>query len=534
MATISHTTTFDLTLSPKQFIFTDTTDWAGQGIATADVNGCFTITSPSNVVIYNNNDFDNADCDIWIDNDLSNQTQIQLPLGSDGMPEVGIYTVEYKVYDSNALETYTLTSTFTYSYVQPTIEITQTVDCISPLFTSVDSTNYIVNGITPSIIRQHSVTFPVGSGLSTQTSASITMSFGAEEFANGTQTTGIVSSVEYTNTDGLIIRDLISGYLEIQVNCQSVCSIYCGMRSIEQQMANALTMGSTTQYNELSNKFSTIMGIVGLAKIAIECGKNDDVTGYLTLAKSIGNFTDDCCNCGTTPALVTGLAGLVDDVVVQSGDATVVVNSVSGGGTTTYTVTINPTFINTVNTLFNTAVAAGDNITVSSSTVGILTTYTVNGKEAIVAAGSGMSVSAGTVGYDTTYTISVSLVNGFISTNTAQTFVGVAPYSLESLINVTVPSTGTYIALFEGDVDTISAASTCAFEYYFMKTGVFTALGSNPKRSFTHKDQSILTIALMQKLSLTASDVIAVGYDITAYGGTHGIKNASISLYRIA
>jgi len=57
MATISFTTKFDLSVSPKIFVFEDTADYVGQGIALVNVNGCFNITSPSGIVIYNNTDF---------------------------------------------------------------------------------------------------------------------------------------------------------------------------------------------------------------------------------------------------------------------------------------------------------------------------------------------------------------------------------------------------------------------------------------------------------------------------------------------
>ena len=56
----------------------------------------------------------------------------------------------------------------------------------------------------------------------------------------------------------------------------------------------------------------------------------------------------------------------------------------------------------------STIVAAGANTTVTETTVGNTTTYTVNAKESIVAAGTGVSVSAVTVGNDTTYTVNAA------------------------------------------------------------------------------------------------------------------------------
>jgi hypothetical protein len=52
-----------------------------------------------------------------------------------------------------------------------------------------------------------------------------------------------------------------------------------------------------------------------------------------------------------------------------------------------------------------TVVQAGANTTVTSTTVGSTTTYTVASKEAIVQAGTNITVTSATVGNDTTYTI---------------------------------------------------------------------------------------------------------------------------------
>ena len=54
MAIISFTTKMDLSGSTKLFNFTDTSDYAGQGISLSDVIGNFKITSPSGVITHYN------------------------------------------------------------------------------------------------------------------------------------------------------------------------------------------------------------------------------------------------------------------------------------------------------------------------------------------------------------------------------------------------------------------------------------------------------------------------------------------------
>lgn len=312
MATISFTTKFSLNTTPQKFIFVDTTDWAGQSISTSNVNGCFKITSPSGVVIYNNTDFDNADCDIRIASSLTSQQTIALPLDGGGDIEAGLYTIEYSVYNSSTLETYTLTNTYTYSFTAPTVAITQVANCITPLFTSTDSTDYTVNNTLPTITRTHTLYYPNGSAGqgSPETGSAVTLT--SSTFYNGTQTTTISSVLTYTFEDGLIVITTITGSEEFLVDCTWICGIYCCIRSLKNQMETLRTSGSNDLlYKELTLKFAQVMGLVSFATTAIECGESADVNDVLVSIRAIANCTDDCACDGDTPSLVTGLGGLV-------------------------------------------------------------------------------------------------------------------------------------------------------------------------------------------------------------------------------
>jgi len=496
MATISFTTKFDLSVSPKIFVFEDTADYVGQGIALVNVNGCFNITSPSGIVIYNNTDFSNGGCDIRNSVDRINQTSIQLPLGTDGYPEAGTYTILYTVYDNNLLVYSTVTNTYTYDYTSPTVTISQTVDCVSPLFTSTDTTDYDFDGITPTITRNHDVNFPVGSGLAPETTASATATFGSGEFANGTQTTEITTILEYTFDDGLVVRDSVTAVQEILVDCTYICAIYCCIRSLEQQMLTAQTT-NTVRYNELKALFSQVMGLVGLAKLAIECGKSTDVSGYMDLIKTLANCTDDCSCTGDEPTLVVGIGGLINQVVVDSGDATVVVTPVTVGNTTTYTVTLNTTFVNTVNSLYNTAISAGYGVSLSSVTAGLLTTYTA----------------------------SVSLV----TTRAESAVVFAVPIASNTTVTgctVTAPTTGTYLVLVDADFKAPGGAGDCTYRLY--KNG--TTVVSNDRRVILPGgDESKMSYST--SLSLTATDTLVIQVDSTS-GGT--IEGRSITILRTA
>ncbi|MES3018139.1 MAG: hypothetical protein V4721_10180 [Bacteroidota bacterium] len=377
MATISFTTKFDLSVATPIFILEDTSAYVAQGIALVNVNSVFSITSPSGTVIYNNTDYSNGGCDIRNSVSRINQTTIPLPLGADGFPESGTYIITESTYDNNLLVYSTDTNTYEYDYVRPEVAITQTTDCVSPLFTSTDSTTYTVNSIVPTITREHTITFPVGSGLSPLVGTAATMTRGYEQFANGTQSTTIVSDLIYVFTDGLTVVDEITGYQSVTVDCTDSCAIYCCLRSVEQQMIGYSTT-NTALFASTRSLFTEAMGIIGMVTLARTCNKSADISGYLTEVKTLLNCTDDCSCSGDAPALVTGLGGLVNNVVVNSSGSPIVVTPVVVGTTTTYTITFNAALLTTINSLYNTVVVAGANTTVTDSgIVGLIRTFTV-------------------------------------------------------------------------------------------------------------------------------------------------------------
>lgn len=294
MAVLNFSTSFILAPGTKRFFLVDDTDYVGQGIAITSVNACFKITSPSNVVIHNNSDFSNGGCDI----DRNSTTLIDtilLPLDNNGFPEKGIYTIEMLVFDTVAAQYYSLTRTYNNNYVRPEMVISQKVDCYGKLFTSQDLTKYAVNGLLPYIFDylNHTINYPYGSaGENTPvigSSALVT----TPVFYNGTQTTEIETNVIYLFPDGLQIYDRIIGAKEFIVNCESLCGLYCCLKTLEQQMKDA-KCGNHKDYDKLKHTFDTVMGYVQMVKLAIECGKTEDISGYLNEIKKLANCNDGC------------------------------------------------------------------------------------------------------------------------------------------------------------------------------------------------------------------------------------------------
>lgn len=377
---VNFSTNFTINNPTKQFVLTDLTDYTAPAIPTTGVKGVFKITDPSNTIIYNNTTY-GAGSDIVRNISAVNQIVIPLPINADGTVVQGNYTLVYSVQitdGSNPVYIVTQTHTYNNQYVAPVVSITQTVDCISPLFTSVDVTDYTVNGVAPTITRTHTLNYPFGSAGEGSPLVSSAQTITTSTFYNGTQTTEISTILGYTFSDGLIVSDTVTGTKEILVDCTFICSIYCCLRSLYNNRENNRGVNQI-EFNKYSALFDEVMSTVEIAMQAIDCGKTTDVNGYLTTIKTIANCTDDCsCNDGT-PSLVTGLGGSGLIVVVQSGGAPITVSSITVGMTTTYTVTLSAAFVSKVNASYNTVVAAGTNVTVTGPViVGDVHTYTVN------------------------------------------------------------------------------------------------------------------------------------------------------------
>jgi hypothetical protein len=136
---------FDLSSSTPKFVLTDITDYSSQSVSESDVTGKIKITAPSGVVYTGTND-------VQVGTSRINSTTILVPTLSSGTPEVGLYTFDY---DSTEVKSGVTTikskkKTFQYSYVKPTATNQATSDCLSPELKGSDTTNYLVNSITPS------------------------------------------------------------------------------------------------------------------------------------------------------------------------------------------------------------------------------------------------------------------------------------------------------------------------------------------------------------------------------------------------
>jgi hypothetical protein len=388
LSAVSFNLTFDFSSSPKVFIIEDTTDYAGAAVSKTVANGVLTITGPDGSTIYNNTNFNDPDidCDVSLTN-----SAIQLPLMGDGSVMQGSYTVTYTVRIAGAsiASAYEVSDSKTYSlnYLSGVnVSLSLTMNCNKPLLTSTDTTDYTYLGVTPTITRDHRIQYPqVANTAEIQGGNATTVTTSTVYVVKNTPltyTSTVSSTLIYSMGGGVYIKNLVSGATAAQIACDpNLCDIYCGLHAAWDRYINY--KGTQRGADEL-NKIVKMTSVAQLAAQAIECGKSDDVPAYLAEIKAIGGFDDDCgCGCDdSAPTLVQGLGGGTANIVVEAGNG-ISVTSTTAGGQTTYTVALSTTLLNKINAMSPIAFAEGTGIDITSSTASDGTiTYTITNSAA--------------------------------------------------------------------------------------------------------------------------------------------------------
>ena len=118
MAAITANFSLSFDITNDKFVITDTTDYVGQGELPANWDGVLKITSPANIVIYNNTDFGSPD----ITPGGGSNNLITLPKDTATLKVLkGIYTITFSI--SDGVDTCPVTKTFNFQYGSPTVSI---------------------------------------------------------------------------------------------------------------------------------------------------------------------------------------------------------------------------------------------------------------------------------------------------------------------------------------------------------------------------------------------------------------------------
>jgi hypothetical protein len=391
LTTVDYSSFFDYSETTKQIKFTDKTDFVAQGTTATNVTVVAKVEGPSGV-FYNNTNHSSPDIDP--DVSLDSVITIPLPLDGSGLPEQGLYTITLTYQDLVVGPTTVVEArTFTLNYGSPVVDIQMTVDCITPLLKAEDDTNYTINTVDPTITRDFKIHYPPSTPTADVTGTSSTIStqtFYTVADSTIEHSSSLTSTLSYLFDvpNSMYVLDEVTGSKVIQVACNGdICDIYCCIRSQWNRYQSAKSSNSALAAKELAI-FKEITSLSQLVGNAVLCGKNDHISGYVSEILKLANCDAGCSCDDGTPQLVTGLAVNGNNVVVDAGTG-VVVNAVTGGGTTTYTVSLTTENINKLAATYNSVVAAGTNVTSvtsSSATVGDVTTttYTVNATDTVV------------------------------------------------------------------------------------------------------------------------------------------------------
>lgn len=369
LTTIDFKATFDVV--NHKITVTDITNYAGQSVALSAVTGAVSIEDP------NGNSYSGS-----IDQDVSlSTTAITIVPISGGSFVPGTYSIVYVVTVTATSDTVTKTLTFEYDFNSPTVSLELTVNCIQPLLTSTDTTNYTVDGINPTITRAHKIEYPqttghadiTGTGAVLETDVMYTQ---ANQPLQHSST--LVSTLLYNFGNGFFISDVISGNAYADVTCDnSLCEAYCCLKSQYTRWQNAKCENSKLA-ETYKNEFILMRSIADQLRNALECGKEDDVSGYLTELKRIGNCTGDCGCSGDEPELVTGLGGggstTQQNYFVVGTTDEIIVNTVTSGLNTTSTVSIDPNYTAAITV----SDALSFDVVIDSGGSGVLPTITLD------------------------------------------------------------------------------------------------------------------------------------------------------------
>lgn len=326
---------------------------------------------------------------------LSNQPTISLYSGS--VIEQGTYTIDYTVYNSNSGEYYVSQSTVDYTYTLPTVVIQQTADCLSPLLTSVDATDYtLYGGIQPdNLTRTHTIIYPPSTGVADVVGNTANM-YTSILYNNGTYTTTISTVVSWTLPDGTVVSATLTGEQEKLIQCEQwICDVYCCLKSVYNEWQQYINTNMTLaeQYRQ---RWINAIGLSAMIQASYSCGDSDAVAGYVNTLRTITNCNSGCqCDDGTI-SLIQGLGNITNTYALQTGTPNWLYRTQTvSGSTTSWEIGLTSTAI--------TALTQGNVVTPDTNTKvtvtgsGSTASYAVKGAVVTTGVGVESTFSGGTV-----------------------------------------------------------------------------------------------------------------------------------------
>lgn len=338
-------------------------------------------TNPDNTSVY-----EFAFADVYVVADLDNQRRIALPL-QNGEIMQGLYTFNYTVYDQNTNDYYTSTSSINIDFTFPAVDLTYTVDCVTPLLESTDSTDYTIQGATATVTRTHTVQAPANVDANVYTGSDVTIQV-PQFYAPTLYQATLSSSVVWDFGGGVTVSALLTGQQPINTYCDNwICDMFCCINNLYQQWVS-LQQTNSGQSAYYYKKWELGVLIIDMIKSAYSCGQNTVVNGLISQFYLETGCTANCnCSNNNVPTLVQGL-GLANatQYSLSEGDSYIDVTTVTGANSVAWTLSLSPTALALL--LSNPTLTGLVNITVANPSAGV---YEITG--ATVTGGSGIGIT---------------------------------------------------------------------------------------------------------------------------------------------
>lgn len=312
------------------FTFTDQTDYVGNSEAIADVKGAIKIEYGSTVYYDNLSniettpDIDGSDLG-QVNEALTRAntitTPIDLPTNASGNIVSGQYKFTYSVkVGAGSTITNVVVVDATYSAVSGNLTSLVDLTPTAPSITVTDTTNYVVQNVTPTGTPQITLYYPADAAASpTVVNASQLV---ANSFYTGEQVAKLSSTKvwDYSNklisstfTSGyftLLISDVVTDRISINVEANNtVCALFCCLKDFSDKLLAAKS--NPTTYKHYVDIAGQVAFFYNSIIAAYECSKTENVNIWIDEIRSLVNCTSDCGCDGTQPVLITAITEVV-------------------------------------------------------------------------------------------------------------------------------------------------------------------------------------------------------------------------------
>jgi len=244
-------------------------------------------------------------------------TPVDLPVNASGEVVSGQYKFTYSVKEgAGATITNIVVVDATFSSVDGNITSVVDLTPTAPSITVTDTTNYVVQNVTPTGTPQITLYYPADAAATpTVVNASQLV---ANAFYTGEQIAKLSSTKtwDYSNklisstfTSGyftLLISDLVTDRLQINVEADNnLCAIFCCLKDFAAKVLAAKS--NPTTYKHYVDIAGQVAFFYNSIASAYECSKTENVNLWIEEIRNLVGCTDDCECTDGAPILITAI-----------------------------------------------------------------------------------------------------------------------------------------------------------------------------------------------------------------------------------